>query len=154
LNVVVPYVELSPELPAALERDGISAVFVETSAPDGYWAMLAEQWARGETFIVLEQDKVPVAGALHELWNCTELWCTYPVGMRGTVETSPYPSLSCTKFHRHLIELTPSLLEHVGTLDLGLGEKEWSRLDLGIAGLLATVADCHWHDAGKVQHLH
>jgi hypothetical protein len=116
--------------------------------------MLAEWWSRGETFIVLEQDKVPIRGALQELWQCGHLWCIFPVAMRGTATVAPYPSLSCAKFDSELIALDPDLLVKVGTLDLGFGEREWSRLDLAIAGLLAPLCAPHWHARGRVMHLH
>jgi hypothetical protein len=117
--------------------------------------MLAEWWPRGETFIVLEQDKIPVRGALQELWQCGHLWCTFPVAMRGGgPDIAPYPSLACTKFDRELMERAPDLMQNVGTLDLGFGEREWSRLDLAIAGLLEPLCAPHWHARGRVMHLH
>lgn len=153
MRVMVPYVSLQPATKRALELAGADAAFYDTSAPTAYWEALANWWCWGESFIVLEQDKVPEPGLLAELWECPEPWCAVGAPMRGTEEHAGYPSLSCTKFAASLMDAYPGLMRDVGELDLGLGEKEWSRLDLGIAGLLSSVADCHWH-VGVVEHLH
>jgi hypothetical protein len=145
---------LRPELVPALERDGIKAVFVDTSAPEGYWETLAAWWKAQQSFIVLEHDKIPAPGLLAEIWNCDQPWCTTPVSMRGVEETSPYPSLSCTKFASELMSEHPGLLEEIGRTDFGFGFKEWSRLDLGMAGYLGSHYDVHWHSGGRVEHLH
>jgi hypothetical protein len=154
LRVVVPFVRLEPAVVAALERDGIEAEFVDTAGLDAYWRLLADLWAHGDSFVVLEQDKVPAAGLLRELWECPEPWCSTPVGMRGVEVAAPYPSLACTKFGASLMAADPWLLEDAGRLDLGFGERDWSRLDLAVSGLLASVAECHWHEGGRVEHLH
>jgi hypothetical protein len=154
LRILVPYVTLAPELPAALDAQGITAAFVDTSSPTGYWETLAAYWDQGDTFIVLEQDKIPAPGLLKELWDCGRPWCTTPVAMRGVEETSPYPSLSCTKFGTACMATRPTLLDDIALIDFGLGYKEWSRLDLGIAGLLSMDFEPHWHAGGRVEHLH
>jgi hypothetical protein len=153
MKVLVPYLRLHPATVAALHRDHVNPVFVETIGHDGYWDALASMWAQGESFIVLEQDKVPEPGLLQELWGCPEGWCAARAPIRGTTEPATYPSLSCTKFSAELIREYPSLIENVGELDLGFGLKEWSRLDLAIAGLLSAVQEVHWH-TGVVEHLH
>jgi hypothetical protein len=154
LRIVVPFVRLAPAVAVALERDGIAAEFVDTSGSDAYWRLLARLWSEGEAFIVLEQDKVPAPGLLAELWECERPWCSTPVGMRGVDQPAPYPSLSCTKFDASLMVADPLLLEKAGRLDLGFGERDWSRLDLAVAGLLESVAECHWHGGGRVEHRH
>jgi hypothetical protein len=153
MRILVPYVRLHPRTKVVVAREASEAVFALTDGPTGYWDVLAENWDRRRSFIVLEQDKVPEPGLLRELWECPEPWCSARAAMRGTDEPAAYPSLSCVKFAGSLMVTYPRLLEDVGELDLGLGEKEWSRLDLAIAGLLSNVAEVHWHD-GRVEHLH
>jgi hypothetical protein len=155
LNVLVPYVRLHPALLDALARDGVTAEFVETFGRGDYAAALTDAWQRCEPFIVVEQDKVPEPGLLKALWECEQPWCSVRVGMRGTKDAAAYPSLSCTKFGAQLMLAWPELMDDVSCLDVGLGEGEWSRLDLAIAGLLRGVRgwDVHWH-TGVVQHLH
>jgi hypothetical protein len=151
VKVLVPYVNLHPELVKAL--DGIPAAFVDTSGPTAYWETLAAAWDAGQTFIVVEQDKIPEPGLLEELWECPHVWCSVATAMRDSDQPASYPSLSCTKFSSTLMAAYPTLLEDVGRLDLGLGEKEWSRLDMGIAGLLGRTEIPHWHE-GVVEHKH
>ena len=135
-NVLVPYVNLHPATLAALHRDGVRPRFVDTSAPEAYYWCLAEAWARGEPFIVLEQDKVPEPGLLRRLWECSCDFCGVATPMRGTDATAGYPSLSCTKFGKRLLARQRDLMRDVGELNLGLGEREWSRLDLAISSLI------------------
>jgi hypothetical protein len=154
VNLFVPFVRLRTELVEALAVEGLVANYVDTSGEDGYWKALRDEWAKGETFIVCEQDKIPAPGLLLELWECPESWCATPVPMQGHNRPAAYPSLSCTKFGAELMQAQPNLLEDVGRLNLGFGEKEWSRLDLGIYALLASQFDPHWHEGGRVEHLH
>lgn len=154
MKLLVPYVTLSPQLPETLERQGVAADYVDTSGAEDYWAVLARYWDEGETFIVLEQDKIPAPGALIALWECAQPWCVYPVAMRGVAEVARYPTLSCAKFGASLMQADPDLLRKVGELDLGFGEREWSRLDMGIAAFCENITPAHWHEAGKIEHLH
>lgn len=155
MRVLVPYVRLSNATVAALHRDGVVPRFVDTSASaSGYWQTLTDEWSRGEAFIVLEQDKVPSAGLLQELWECRAPWCVVNAAMRGTDERAPFPSLSCVKFAGEMVRSEADLMRDVGSLDLGFGEREWSRLDMAVAGLLESRGWApHWHE-GVVEHLH
>jgi hypothetical protein len=154
--VVVPFVgSVHWLLAARLREDGCQPVFVETTGHDGYWCALAWAWQQGESFVVVEADKIPEAGLIGEMWGCASPWCVARSSMRDSTECAPYPSLSCVKFGSELMALAPGLLTEVGELDLGLGVREWSRLDLAIAGLLEGrygVAPC-WHE-GLVEHRH
>ena len=157
MNIVIPYVDWPSELSGHLYAQGLHSHvrLRNTSEADGYWHLLATLWRAREKVIVLEADKFPARGALLELWQCPHEWCTYPVAMRGSGEPAPYPSLSCTKFDSTLMAAYPDVLEHAGELDLGLGVREWSRLDMAIAGLLEGAdATCHWHEPGRVEHRH
>jgi len=154
VKVVVPHTEFRPDLCRLLEADGINARYMSTVEHDDYWRCLYDVWAEGETFIVLEGDKYPAPGALRELWNCPHLWCIFPVPMRGTDVVSPYPSLACAKFDAELMLAAPMLMDAVGDVDLGLGQREWSRLDLAVAGFTSNIAACHTHEPGFVEHRH
>lgn len=148
MNLLVPYAaEWPQELYRHLLDEGLvhSAHFVNTSEPDGYWLALSEAWEQARTFIVLEADKFPAAGVLQRLWECEEPWCYVNPPMRNLEERAPYPSLSCAKFAERLMHLVPDLMQHVGELDLGLGAREWSRLDLAVYGLLEPYQPPHEH---------
>jgi hypothetical protein len=154
MKVIVPHMEFRPDLARALVDEGINPRFVATHEPDGYWRCLLDAWAENESFIVLEGDKHPTPGALAELWECPHLWCVYPVSMRDSTEPSPYPALACAKFDSSLMLHAPLLMEHVGEVDVGLGEREWSRLDMVVAAFLSNLAVAHYHDVGRVAHHH
>jgi hypothetical protein len=154
MRVLVPYVRLSNATVAAVHAAGADVSFVETSGPTGYWQALADMWAEQRSTIVLEQDKVPEPGLLARLWECPESWCAVNAPMRGTDVLAPYASLSCVKFGARMLRAEPEVLWDAGELDLGFGAREWSRLDLAIAGLLEGRGFVpHWH-VGVVEHLH
>jgi hypothetical protein len=154
MRVLVPYVRLSNATVAAVHAAGADVAFVETPGPTGYWQALADMWGRRRAVIVLEQDKVPEPGLLAKLWACPSDWCVVNAPMRDSSERAPYPSLSCVKFSGSLMAAYPDLLGCAGELDLGFGEKEWSRLDMVVAGLLGGRGwEPHYHE-GVVQHLH
>ena len=154
-KVIVPYVNLHPWVPIALEEQGpMDVLYCDTSASEtAYWELLAARWALGETFICLEQDKIPTPGAIQELWNCKNLWCSYRVFIQQTSVSGNYPSLSCVKFDKNLMNEYPSLLEDVAKYDWGYGKKHWNRLDLGVYALLSEVCKVHWH-AGELRVIH
>ena len=154
MKVIVPHVEFRPDLCRLLEDEGINPRFVSTHEHDGYWECLSDAWAEGDTFIVLEGDKYPAPGALLELWECLRLWCVYPVPMRDTDAVSPYPSLACVKFDEDMITADPLLMDRVGEINVGFGEREWSRLDMAVAAFAGNITDAHYHDAGRVEHRH
>lgn len=128
--------------------------WLDTSGPQGYWDTLRRLWEDQQTVIVLEGDKFPAPGALQALWACDQSWCSYPVPMRAAGDAAPYPSLACTKFAAPVMRQVPDLMQWVGELDLGLGVREWSRLDMAIAGLLQPLLTCHMHEPGQVEHRH
>lgn len=152
MKLIIPYVDLHDS--TAQVGWAYNALFRDTSWSDrAYYWTLYDAWLDGESFIVLEQDKIPGEGALEEIWTCPEPWCAYPVPMRHTDEVfQEYPSLSCTKFSVEMITDLPDLFERVGSLNMGFGLKHWDRLDLAIWG--AADRPIHWHEAGHVKHFH
>lgn len=161
MKVVVPYVHLHPATVAALERDGIEARYVDVSSDvEDAWQLLAECWAAGEGFAVVEQDKVPAPGALPALIDCPERWCAYPVSMQSGTYAG-FPTLSCAKFAGDLMARWPDLMNHVGGTFMGVlgGQsitgRHYARLDMAVALWVARRSGpVHWHPAGMVEHLH
>lgn len=161
LKVVVPYTRLHPAVHEALERDGAEARYCDTSADqEAYWRVLCDAWAERETFIVLEQDKVPVPGALLALWCCPSLWCAYPVPRWQDGQYTDFPSLSCAKFDASIMERFPRLMvEKVGEIGIGGGDvppRHYQRLDMAIALWvhLSIGRGVCWHPRGMVEHQH
>lgn len=161
LKVVVAFCRLNPAVREALRRDGIPAYYFNTSIDDeAYWRLLCALWAQKESFILLEQDKVPQPGAIQALWNCPNLWCAYPVPMWQTDRYADFPSLSCVKFDRALMERAPNLMtEQVGQIGIGGGDvppRHYQRLDMAVAlwVQLANRGEVCWHPKGMVRHEH
>jgi hypothetical protein len=165
LKVVVAYVQLHPKTIEAVwasadEQDDIR--WADTSASDdAYYKLLADCWAERETFVLLEQDKMPAPFALRDLYDCESPWCTYPVPMAHNGQPCDFCSLSCTKFGSELISAAPDLMERVAKLDMGRGPKHWDRLDMSMAlecaralGRMRLNPQVHWHPAGMVGHEH
>lgn len=65
-----------------------------------YWD---ERWRLGQSFINVEQDVVPIAPVLEEMWNCPEPYCKtdYIYPWTGShVDVSP---IGCAKFSSEFI---------------------------------------------------
>lgn len=159
MKVVVAYCQLHPETAVAAWNEFTpddSFWFADTSGSDtAYFETLAEHWADGETFVLLEQDKIPAPGALRDLYSCEHPWCSYPVPMAHNGEPCDFVSLSCTKFGSELMKRWPDLMDAVGKRDMGYGPKHWNRLDIAMAfELWRRIGPVHWHPAGMVEHKH
>ena len=158
MKLVVAYCHLHPKTVGAVfdsvdELDDL--IWADTSHSDSaYYDLIADHWKQGETFVVLEQDKIPDTGALRELHDCPEPWCTYPVPMAHNGEPCDFVSLSCTKFGADLMKRYPNLMERVGQIEMGRGLKHWDRLDMNIAGQLFPRQAPHWHENGRIGHEH
>lgn len=159
MKIVVPYVQLHPDTVAAVWAEfqpGDEIVWADTSASDAaYFQLLMEHWRQGQTFINLEQDKVPAPGALRELFDCESPWCTYPHLAHQGDWVAEQPTLGCTKFAAELMSKHPDLIERSGRLDIGCGPMHWQRLDMLVtAGLLWATGSCHVHEFGRLGHKH
>jgi hypothetical protein len=159
LKVVIAYIQLHPKTVEAVwtsadEQDDI--VWADTSASDtAYYELLAKHWAEGETFVLLEQDKIPAPFALRDLYECASPWCVFPVPMAHNGQPCDFASLSCTKFGSDLMARWPDLMERVGAMNMGFGPKHWNRLDMCVANQIhRKIGPVHWHPAGMVGHEH
>jgi hypothetical protein len=159
VKLVVAYCTLHPLTKAAVldaTTVGDKIHLADTSTSDtAYFELVSEHWRLGETFVVLEQDKIPDTGALRELHDCPHEWCTYPVPMAHNGQPCDFVSLSCTKFSSSLMARYPNLMERVGLMEMGRGLKHWDRLDMAMAGQIAgRGVEPHWHAAGRIRHEH
>ncbi len=108
--MVVPFATASPMLPAvriALRQDGWEPEYRHMAGDGSYHDLLRECWRGGETFAVVEHDIVCWPGALQELANCEEQWCTLPYycSVGWIVD-----GLGCVKFGESLLALYPEFL--------------------------------------------
>lgn len=127
MRVVVPTTDLRPETEAALDVSGWSWESVDVSSSDeAYYQLLAELWAAGETFAIVEHDIVVGPETLNQLADCYSDWCVAPypyfVGL--------YPGLGCMKFGDTLLRRWPQALQEVGEMADGTHpRRHWCRLD-------------------------
>lgn len=79
--VVVPYVEgmLHDETRRAVLAAGWVTTWhcIDPGDPGAYARLIERLWGHQETFVVVEQDVVPPAGAIGELIDCPHLWCSH-----------------------------------------------------------------------------
>jgi len=125
-SVVMPYVPpLRPEVVQALA--GWDVAFVDVSGSDeAYWQLLADLWAKGAGFLIIEHDILVRPDSLDELVACHEPWCSFQVPYVGRV----YAGLSCAKFSAGLIARYPDALDRIAELeDERHPPKHWCRLD-------------------------
>lgn len=91
-----------------------------------YWALLAELWAAGGDFAVVEHDVVPPEGGMASFDACEREWCAarYPY-LAGT-----YPGLGCARFRSPLIARHPDLMDVVAVMsNEDHGPRHWCTLD-------------------------
>lgn len=122
LRIVVPFV------PGRLNRftkawgENREAEFRDVSCDrEAYFRLLAELWADGRAFMVVEHDNVPPAGAVEQLAACPEPWCGYayiydPVRALAPLEGE----LGCTRFSAGLLRMVPQLIEETCDQFFGL----------------------------------
>ena len=87
---------------------------------DSYWGLMRGLWEEGETFIVIEHDVLPWPGAIQELQNCSEDWCSFTYEMKNGYGI--YHAFGCTKFGKGLIEALPDAW-------MQIEDHNWNRLD-------------------------
>ncbi len=144
MNVYVPYAKVVPQTQAAVPPGQAIWAWVGSDRL-GYWALLRDLWAKGESFTLVEHDVVPHAAALRELAECDMAWCAFPYAVGdGMLVTA----LGCTKFGAALIERHPNLLTGIAR-----AHRDWQSLDAIIVGSLhqrREVEHVHWPPVGHV----
>ena len=92
----------------ALRQDGVEFRAEHMTDDEGYFRMMERLWKTGETFAVVEHDVVVWPGAIQQLEDCSELWCTFPYYCSvGWIKDG----LGCTKFSAELIRRYPDFLK-------------------------------------------
>jgi hypothetical protein len=127
MRVYCPCTAITPATRAALDASGYRWEPRDVSASDGaYWALLAELWAAGEEFAVVEHDVVPSPSALASFEACGNDWCSCPYPyLAGT-----YAGLGCTRFRAAIMSRHPDLMDVVATMSNDAHEpKFWCTLD-------------------------
>lgn len=125
MRIVVPFTRVEPRVCAAV---GAAADFVDVSSDDeAYWCLLADLWAAGESFTVVEHDIVVNETALASLSECESPWCACAYPYKGVW----LAGMGCTKFSASLMAAFPTAVERAGALsDPWHPRKHWCSLDM------------------------
>ena len=156
MKIVIPFVagKLKPETRAMGEA--LDATFEDLTGDDfGYFKLVARLWAKGDSFLLVEEDVVAEKALLEEMWDCPHEWChAFAWRYSGAVapgETRPSAPVRHRETAMHCLKVSGSLLERMGTT-MPRGPIRWQSLDFFLLGWLAQNAQPHLH--GPVLHLH
>ena len=123
---MLPIIVASPrfDCPAVLsiKAEGWPLRFGLMTTDTSYSRFLVNAWKRGG-FINIEWDIAPWAGALEELSNCPEYWCSFTFPFARTRD----PVMGCVKFSQKLVEKFPDLWK-------GWENRSWRNLDAFVLG--------------------
>lgn len=136
LKVIVPHVAIT--VPAVVDALNEYAPQAEPRhvgrSRFAYWELLAELWAAGEAFLIIEQDVEIHAKVVPALTRCQRPWCGYPYTAQGDV------TLGCTRFSAQLLAAAPDAVELAGELNDGtVPKRSWQRLDSHLAQVLGDT---------------
>lgn len=106
----------------ALRLQRVQPVLVKVGRGAEYHELLREAWSAGETFFVVEQDVFVWLGAIKQMEECDQQWCTLPTTCHGRAVTTTF---GCVKFSATLIERNPNFFDDI--------EPIWFQLDSGFA---------------------
>ena len=161
-RLYLPYVSVAPGVREGIKDTGWKATEVYVGGSDSdYWAFLANLWAEGETFIILEHDVTVYEDSFDVLNDCENDWCAFGLPYL----TGTYPGIGCVKFGAELMETLPLALQRVGERDTAdHPARHWCTIDALLRHdlLFAGFRQCvhrdvlgHWRDnAGIPQPTH
>jgi hypothetical protein len=109
MNIVIPYVEggLDPRVEAFGKSHGARFENI-LDRIYGYYYFLKRTWAEGYTVLIIEQDILPTAGAIDEIWGCPQEWCAARY-IPHEYTTEPAALLGCVKFSSALMKREPDV---------------------------------------------
>jgi hypothetical protein len=146
--VYVPYVRRHPKVAARLPNN---ATYVYVGASRfAYCAALADWWARGETFAVVEHDIVCHDAVWRRFEACHEPWCVFKRDdyCHPECQEAWASQLSTTRFRAELIAQVPDAVTSIPEYRWG-----WENLCDGLADNLRKACfGHHWHEP-EVHHL-
>lgn len=137
----------------AVILSGFTAEVVWVGESDeSYWELLAELWASGGGFCIVEHDVVPGPTALASLEACQAEWCAVPYPYLNGM----YPGLGCARFRGSLTRRAPLVMEQVATItNSSHGPKHWCTLDAWMQRVIRGqgLAGAHVHNQETAEHL-
>lgn len=154
MRVLIPFV--GEKHPWTVKGAPANAEWVDVGGDRfNYWRVLAEWWARGETFLVLEHDVICTSDVVERMESCSEPWCAnpyddmcHPAVLNSDGSVSPgcmdawRNTLGCTRFEASLMQAVPDALTSI-TED---GLLDWHNVCDGLGdNLRAAGFTHHWH---------
>lgn len=155
MRVIVPYVPPAhARTIATVDIHAPEADWVDVSGSDqAYYRLLAELWASGEDFMLVEHDMELLGGEADAFTACRSPWCTFPYEGSQPIYTSrgrlnPPPraprifrcALGCTRFRAELTAELPDAVAHMARKQHpwgdGFSSTHWRRLDSQLASYL------------------
>jgi hypothetical protein len=127
VRVVVPALQPSCVASLVLAAEGVDHDVCLVDGNEGYAELVAGLWERGEGFILVEHDVCPWVGAIQQLMDCENPWCSfYYAKDGGTIR-----ALGCVKFSDRLVQFNPGLSE-------GWRGTHWLALDGTVLSAVAS----------------
>ena len=132
-RVVVPYLAIHPAARFALNQwaPGWEPVYVGGS-DHAYFDLLAQLWADGKSFVVVEHDIAISEGVVASFDACLEPWCLHGYGHPAFPDGLLTASLGCTRFSAALLGAELDMMVAVGEFSTGLPARHWCHLDLAV----------------------
>jgi hypothetical protein len=150
MRLVIPYTQLEDGVLDAL-GDHIADLRDVSGSITAYWELLAELWADGQDWAIVEQDIIINPDTLTSFEECPEEWCVSPYPY---LSGPAHPGLGCARFRQSLMARLPDVMDTVATYNYaGHGPKHWCTLDDALRRTLQNLGvTVHLHD--RVAHLH
>ncbi len=126
----------------ALEQEGVEHSERVCRGDHGYGRLVAELWADGEGFVLVEHDVVPWVGAISQMEDCPGDWC----GFRYAKCRSTVRALGLVKFSDDLVGAYPELSR-------GWAREPWQTLESAVLRAVHSVVEVckHGPPAGHVK---
>lgn len=143
MEVYVPFTRINKTQMGVFAMENIGPHWMPMVDDEAYWRLLSDQWRKGGKFLVVEHDILPWPGALRELWDCPEPWCSMPYYLQSGIGYA----FGCTKFDPARM---PEMAEALTVVD-----RYWYNLD---TSLISYVRDTfgvkvHHHPGPPVIHV-
>jgi hypothetical protein len=160
-RVICPFVG-KPRAKTRAALDGQAPDRVEyvdvSGSPTAYFELIRRLWGEQRSFILVEHDIVPPAGALEALEACGHSWCSAPPATRHdgssrdlrawTARGRKAAQLTCNRFDRALMVGLPKACV------LRPGLQHWGNVAEGLLSKLErSGASCHVHLDLVTKHL-
>lgn len=132
--VVIAAVSWDCPAALALRKEGVEFELVLMEHEYSYSDMFTRLWKNNAGFVSIEHDIVPWPGAIQEIQECLNMWCSYEYPL---APNTLRPALG-------LIKVSDWVVHHYPLLYKAWENKVWGSLDGSVCPALESVAS-HTH---------